>query len=52
MLKHLMEGKSNTVICEMMTITEGTLKKHILNLYRKLGINNRVGLFKMILEKE
>ena len=51
-LKHLMEGKSNTAICDIMTITENTLKKHILNLYRKLGINNRVGLFKMILEKE
>jgi len=51
-LKHLMEGRSNSEICDTLVITENTLKKHILNLYRKLGINNRVGLFKMILEKE
>lgn len=51
-LKLLMEGKSNQQILESLIITENTLKKHILNLYRKLGVKNRVGLFKMILEKE
>lgn len=51
-LKYLMEGRNNSEISEMLVITENTLKKHILNLYRKLGVNNRVGLFKMILEKE
>ena len=51
-LRLLMEGRSNAQICETMAIAENTLKKHILNVYRKLGINNRTGLFKMILEKE
>jgi len=51
-LRLLMEGRSNAEICEIMIIAENTLKKHILNIYRKLGVNNRVGLFKMILEKE
>lgn len=51
-LKLLMEGRDNTSICSSLSISENTLKKHILNLYRKLGINNRVGLFKMIREKE
>ena len=51
-LKLLMAGKSNDEICDKLVITENTLKKHILNIYRKLGVNNRVGLFKMILEKE
>jgi DNA-binding CsgD family transcriptional regulator len=51
-LRLLMEGRSNAEICETMIIAENTLKKHILNVYRKLGINNRTGLFKMILEKE
>ena len=51
-LKLLMGGKKNRTICEEMVISENTLKKHILNIYRKLGIKNRVGLFKMILEKE
>ncbi len=51
-LKLLMEGRDNTTICDSLVISENTLKKHILNLYRKLGIRNRVGLFKMIREKE
>ncbi len=51
-LRLLMEGRDNATICDKLVISENTLKKHILNLYRKLGINNRVGLFKMIREKE
>ncbi len=51
-LRFLLSGKTNVSICEELTISENTLKKHILNLYRKLGINNRVNLFKMIKEKE
>lgn len=51
-LKELMQGKDNTVICEELFITINTLKKHILNIYRKMGIKNRVQLFKMVKEKE
>ena len=51
-LRLLMEGRDNTTISELLVISENTLKKHILNIYRKLGIKNRVGLFKMIKEKE
>lgn len=51
-LKMLMEGKTVDEICDALTITSNTLKKHILNIYRKLGINNRVQLFKMIKEME
>lgn len=49
-LKLLMSGKDNANICEELVITPNTLKKHILNIYRKLGIKNRVQLFKMIKE--
>lgn len=49
-LRLLMDGRSNASICEELVITDNTLKKHILNIYRKLGIKNRVGLFKMIKE--
>ena len=49
---NLMQGKENPVICEELTISTNTLKKHILNIYRKLGIRNRVQLFKMIREHE
>lgn len=51
-LKNLLAGKTNLDICSELTISENTLKKHIFNLYRKLGIKNRVQLFKMIREKE
>ena len=51
-LKELMAGKDNSVLCEELFITTNTLKKHILNIYRKLGIKNRVQLFLMVKEKE
>ena len=51
-LKLLMQGKDNTQICDELAISVNTLKKHILNIYRKLGIKNRVQMFKMIRERE
>lgn len=51
-LKELMTGKDNNLICEELFITTNTLKKHILNIYRKMGIKNRIQLFKMVKEKE
>ena len=51
-LKELMSGKSNPQICEELVITPNTLKKHILNIYRKLEIKNRVQLFKRVKEFE
>ena len=48
----LMEGKDNSFICDDLSISINTLKKHILNIYRKLGIRNRVQMFKLIKEKE
>ncbi len=51
-LKELMSGKENSAICDELYITTNTLKKHILNIYRKLGIKSRVQLFKMVKEKE
>lgn len=51
-LRFLLDGLENEEICQRMFITNNTLKKHILNVYRKLDINNRVQLFKLIREKE
>ncbi len=51
-LQMLMSGKENTVICEELMISGNTLKKHILNIYRKLDVKNRVQLFKLVKEKE
>lgn len=51
-LRKLMDGDENEKICGELKITNNTLKKHILNIYKKLGISNRVQMFKMIREKE
>lgn len=51
-LKLLMEGIESADICDDLSISLNTLKKHTLNIYRKLGIKNRVALFKMIKENE
>ena len=51
-LRLLMQGKDNNQLCEELSISVNTLKKHILNIYRKLGIRNRVQMFKMVKERE
>lgn len=47
-LSLLIDGNEDKEICQILFITNNTLKKHILNIYRKLGINKRVQLFKML----
>jgi len=37
-------GLSNQQIAEKLIVSEGTVKIHVHNIYRKLGINNRVDL--------
>ena len=49
-LSLLMQGKEHPEICDTLKISENTLKKHILNIYRKTGIRSRVQLFKKVLE--
>ena len=47
----LLQGMDNNQLCDELSISVNTLKKHILNIYRKLNIRNRVQMFKMIKEK-
>lgn len=51
-LRLLLAGMDNEKICTELVISVNTLKKHVLNIYRKLGIRNRVQMFKMIRERE
>ena len=51
-LYELMNGLDNNEISNKLCVTNNTLKKHILNIYRKLEIKNRVQIFKMVREKE
>lgn len=47
-LQLLVAGLNNEEICEKLYVTNNTLKKHILNLYRKMGIHNRIQIFQMV----
>lgn len=49
-LELLLKGKETDAICQTLLISPNTLKKHILNIYRKLGINSRSQVFRMIRE--
>ena len=51
-LHELMNGLDNNEISTKLCITKNTLKKHILNIYRKLDVKNRVQIFKMVREQE
>ncbi|MGN1182612.1 MAG: helix-turn-helix transcriptional regulator [Faecalibacillus sp.] len=47
-LDYTMQRKTKQEICDELFISMNTLKKHTLNIYRKLHINSRLELFKMI----
>lgn len=49
-LELIMQGLSNDEICKIHVISNNTLKKHIYNIYRKIGVKNKVQLFKLIRE--
>lgn len=51
-LNYMMQGLNNEQMCGKLFISNNTLKKHILNIYRKVGVNSRVQLFKLIREME
>jgi ATP/maltotriose-dependent transcriptional regulator MalT len=40
-LQLLSMGLSNQEMAEKLVIAEGTLKRHVANLYQKLGVHNR-----------
>jgi two-component system nitrate/nitrite response regulator NarL len=46
----LAEGKSNKGIARRLNITEGTVKIHLNNIYRKVGVMNRFALIVMTLK--
>lgn len=46
----LLDGTSREMICDQLSISANTLKKHILNIYRKLNINSWRELFQLLKE--
>ena len=50
-LKMVAEGLSNKQIGEKLFITEGTVKVHLHNIFKKLQVNSRVALLRYAQEK-
>ena len=46
------EGRSNPEIGEALYVTRNTVKKHIQNIYKKLGVNSRKGLEELLEEQD
>lgn len=46
------EGKSNSEIAQMLFISESTVKTHVYNIFRKLGVKNRMGVTCIIREED
>jgi two-component system nitrate/nitrite response regulator NarL len=43
-IRHVLEGHSNRDIARRLSLSEETIKTHVSNIYRKLGISNRMEL--------
>lgn len=48
----MQEGRSNPEIGEALYVTRNTVKKHIQNIYEKLGVNSRKGLEELLEEQD
>jgi DNA-binding CsgD family transcriptional regulator len=47
-LQAIAAGNDNGMVCGSLCITNNTLKKHILNIYRKMGIKSRVQMLQLV----
>jgi len=50
-LEQIMDGKSNADISELLDVSLSTVKKHIYNIFNKVGVNSRTQLLTMVYEK-
>lgn len=50
-LHHLLSGKSNKSIANIMHLSERTIKFHCTNIYRKLNVSSRQFLFAKMAQK-
>jgi DNA-binding CsgD family transcriptional regulator len=51
-LRHVLKGLKNADIAEELNIAEQTIKDHLSNIYRKIGIGNRTELMRIFLSPE
>ena len=48
----MLEGLNNRKIAERLVVSLGTVKFHVSNIFRKLGVNNRVEAVKLAIEQK
>lgn len=51
-LNHLAAGKSNLQLAEIMGISPGTVKRHLHNIYKKIGVSSRTEAIAKIMRSE
>ncbi|MDH4271466.1 MAG: helix-turn-helix transcriptional regulator [Candidatus Aminicenantes bacterium] len=44
----LMRGRKNKEIAKELFISENTVKVHVYNIYKKLGVGNRLGILDLL----
>ena len=49
-IQRIMDGGANAAIAAQLSISENTLKRHISNIYNKMGVNNKIELFRLMKE--
>jgi DNA-binding CsgD family transcriptional regulator len=50
LLTHVARGKSNKQIADLCSVSEGTVRKHLENCFRRLSVNNRVSAITTAME--
>jgi DNA-binding CsgD family transcriptional regulator len=49
-IQRIIDGRANAEIAAGLSISENTLKRHISNIYNKMGVNNKIELFRLMKE--
>lgn len=52
MVRLVLQGLSNKVVAWQLGVREGTVKIHLHNVFRKLGVSNRAGLILKKIERD
>ncbi|WP_191018258.1 response regulator transcription factor, partial [Treponema zioleckii] len=50
-LRLIADGRSNTEISEKIHVSVSTVKKHIYNIFNKVGVNSRTQLLNLVYER-
>jgi DNA-binding CsgD family transcriptional regulator len=49
-LEHIAQGRTNAQVASLLLISPDTVRKHLENAYRRLGVHNRTGAVAALFE--